>query len=383
MVNIMRLSFLKNKAIVFLYYMFRIFPIKKNKIVLCNFYGKGYGDSLKYLAQELIDYPVDMVWLLSKTNKKGVFPPAIRVIKYPSIHSIYELVTAKIWIDNSRKTQNVRKRKSQIYIQTWHGGIALKKIEFDVVDGLSDKYLLSAKRDTLMTDYMVSNSCFCTLLYKRAFKYEGEIWETGLPRNDVFFRDSNRYKQKINDYYHLANRKIVLYAPTFRKDRKIEKYDLDFGKFIERLCVTTGERWCALIRLHPDISKGFEHLHLANTVNVTDYPDMYELLAAADLLITDYSSTMFEFGLSFKPVILYANDVEEYMDERGMYFDFYSLPFPKAHDNQSLLSLIDSGIPQLCQKDLMQFYNELGIFESGCSSVLLAQNIISILKLKG
>ncbi len=111
----------------FLFIIFRIFPIKKNKVVVINFYGNGYGDNPKYICEELIKTheELDVIWLVNKMD--DVFPNQIRKVKYKSIKAIYEMATAKIWIDNARKRKYVIKRNGQYYIQTWHGGIRIKE----------------------------------------------------------------------------------------------------------------------------------------------------------------------------------------------------------------------------------------------------------------
>ena len=121
-----------HKIIVMIYFFFRLFPIKKNKIVITNYYGKGFGDNGKAIANELHErkLDIDFVWLVEKNDES--IPQWIRQVNYYSILSIYELVTAKLWIDNARKRRYVRKRKQQFYIQTWHGTIPLKRVEKDV-----------------------------------------------------------------------------------------------------------------------------------------------------------------------------------------------------------------------------------------------------------
>lgn len=139
----------KNKIIKSLFFIFKLIPINNKKVVVSNYYGKGYGDNPKYIVSELLstkkDY--DIVWLVLP-NKNYEFPNGIRTVKYSTLRSIYELATAKIWIDNCRKFSSITKRENQFYIQTWHGGIALKKIEKDTEDTLTAKYIKDAICDS-------------------------------------------------------------------------------------------------------------------------------------------------------------------------------------------------------------------------------------------
>lgn len=162
-------------------------PIKKNKIVITSYYGADYGDNGKYIVEELrrLGEDVDVVWQL-KPNlmQNNHLPENVRAVGYRTRQSVYELQTAGVWIDNARKTYG-RKRKGQLYIQTWHGGPGVKRIEKDVADELGEKYVKTAKRDSKMCDVILSNSDFMTNLYKNVFWYDGEILECGTPRNDI------------------------------------------------------------------------------------------------------------------------------------------------------------------------------------------------------
>lgn len=116
---------------VLIYYIFRVFPIKKNKVVVSCYDGKGYGDHGKYICNELLTRDADLEIVWPSGNPEDVFPAGVRPVKFRSIRAVYEQVTAKIWIDNKRKKDFVRKRKGQYYIQVWHGGLGIKKVEMD------------------------------------------------------------------------------------------------------------------------------------------------------------------------------------------------------------------------------------------------------------
>jgi len=146
---------------VFFYYLFRIFPIQKNKIFIQNFNGKGYGDNPKYIAEEILrcGYDLKLVWAVRR-KFKGNIPKKIKTVPYYSIRAIYESVTAKFWIDNCRKQLYAKKRKGQYYIQTWHGSINFKKVEKDVENKLSSFYVKQAKYDSTIADLFLSDSKF-------------------------------------------------------------------------------------------------------------------------------------------------------------------------------------------------------------------------------
>ena len=125
----------------------RWLPVKHNKIVLNNFHGFGYGDSPKYIAEEIIrqKLPYDLVWLVADMSME--FPPEVRKVKMQSVHASYELSTAKIIISNVKVALPYHKKRSQFYIQTWHGSMAFKAIEADAQDKLEPNYLKETKED--------------------------------------------------------------------------------------------------------------------------------------------------------------------------------------------------------------------------------------------
>jgi len=364
--------------------LFFLIPIKQNKIVICSYYGKGYGDNGKYIVERIINKGLDydIVWLLNKDlMKKNSLPTQVRAVKYGSLRGLYELATAKVWIDNCRKEFYSIKRKGQFYIQTWHGGIALKRIEKDVQEKLSADYIRMAKKDSKMADLFISNSRFCTEMYRRAFWYEGRILECGSPRNDILLSSDTHVKEKVRGYFDLdENTKILIYAPTFRADYSVDAYKLNFNELIKVVEKKIGGKWCVLVRLHPNVSYKSNFINYNSKVmNATHYEDMYELLAVSDILITDYSSTMFEFSLTYKPVFLYAPDIESYKKDRNFYFDIFALPFPVAEDQQQLHMQIENFDQESYSMRLKDFFEQLGILEKGNASDKVVEEIMKVI----
>jgi len=364
-----------------------LFPVKKNKIVICNFHGKPYGDNGKYIANKLMSEGVDceIVWLIDKKNANdNLFPGKIKKANYKSLRGLYELSTAKIWIDNCRKDFYPPKRKGQFYIQTWHGGIALKKIEKDVETKLSDITIQIAKHDSKIADLFVSNSDFCTELYRNAFWYNGEIIECGSPRCDILLDNKIEVNKKVRDYFKVdLDANILIYAPTFRSDLNTKPYGIDFENLIKVLEKKYGGKWVILVRLHPNISEKSNFMkYTSSVINATNYDDMYELLALSDILVTDYSSTMFEFSMTNKPVILYAPDIESYLEDRNFYFDIHSLPYPVVEDNHQLFEAIENFNSNVYAKAIDNFFVKLGVKENGDASKRIVEKIKQVMLLE-
>ena len=270
--------------------------INNKKIVFDNFGGKGYGCNPKYIAEEIIKEKIncEMVWLVNDLNEE--MPKEIRKVKYGTFKSYIEYATSKVWIDNVRSNKGVKKKKNQFYIQTWHASMGFKCSEKQIEDSLNPEYVKIAKKDGKMTDLMFSDSDFIVNLYKENFWNGGEVLKIGIPRNEILTNDDKHIKDKVYDYFNIdKGKKIVIYAPTFRNNLNIDVYKFDYEKCIEYLNKKFNSDFVMLLRLHPNFLKYDYMLNYNNKVlNATKYPDIQELLAVADIGITDYSSIAFD-----------------------------------------------------------------------------------------
>ncbi len=373
-----RLNRIKCKAS---FYLFRIFGVKKNKIVFENYYGKGFGDNGKYIAKELLSSreKLDIVWTVK--DKKEKFPSGVRSVKRLSLRWVYEMATAGVWVDNSRKDSIVRKRKNQYYIQTWHGDIGFKRVEKDAERNLSKSYIKDAKNDSKMADLFLSGNAWFTGLIKSSFWYDGEILERGYPRRDGIYK-GKEYADKLKEEMGFdQNKRIVFYAPTFRRDvdkESVSLYHIEWQKLFKALKERFGGEWTGMIRLHPNLSK-LSHLlpSVEGVYNATNYPDVQELLAISDICISDYSSTAFEFAVTGKPSFIYATDIESYKRNRGLYFEVDKVPFPVATNGDELVERILDFNEKAYGESHEQFYVKvLGLKEDGNASKAVAQVII-------
>lgn len=361
-------------------------PIQKNKIVFSNYMGRGYGCNPKYIAEEILkrklDY--DLVWLISDEEKINNFPKGIRLVNYHSKEALKELMTAKIWVNNYHKAKFIKsgliKKEGQIYIQTWHGSLGIKKIE-KLVNCLTvdKKWTQYAIKNSKMVDYWISNSKFETNVYKESFWDVKTIKEFGHPRNDIFFKDTKKYSKKVKEFYNIKeDTKILLYAPSFREDESLKYYQLDYQKVQNTLETITGDRWIITTRLHPRIAKFSEILlnEQKNVIDVSWYPDIQELLVSADCMITDYSSCIFDFMLSRKPAFIYATDIEDYNSERGFYYPLKSTPFPIAKNNEELIKNIENFDNDKYQTNVEEFLKEKGCIDDGHAS----ERVVNLIK---
>ena len=358
-------------------------PVKKGRVVCSAYFFKQYACNPRYLTEYLFEnHPeFEIYWMFGKHIDVSSVDKRVKCIRRYSLKQIYAINTAEFVISNNR-IDPYRiywcKRKDQKYMMLWHGGVALKKIEKDAEDKLSYKYLQEAKYDSKACDLMISGCDFQTELLQQKFWYDGEILEKGIPRNDIFFKTElhGKMKEAISRQYNIPEgNAIVLYAPTFRKNRKIDPYRIDWNKVIPVLKERfDGKDVTVLLRLHPNII-GVNVAPLLNNpavIDVTLYHDMQELLCISDMLITDYSSSMFDFTMQMRPCLLYAVDIDEY--DRGYYFDLKELPYPVATDEEMLIKNIREFDRDKYIADLKHFFDDtVGLFEDGNASKALTE----------
>lgn len=307
-----------------------IIPVDKKMILFESGIGKQYGDSPKDIYEEIINQQLDYkkVWVY---NKQHNFSDANTIkIKRLSPQYYFYLLRSRYWVNNQNFPTYITKRPQTTYLQTWHG-TPLKKMLYDIeeIQGRSDDYLDRVGQAIKKWDYLISPSSYASGAFRSAFKYEGEIIETGYPRNDVFFQpNQNTLKRKVLNRLHLPNeKKVILYAPTFRDNRtsKNNKFLFDLEMDLHRMKEQLGDEYVLLLRLHVVVQNNLklDESLLDFVYNVSNYPDIQELQLITDILITDYSSVMFDFANTGKPILFFTYDLTEYRDNtRGFYMDF-------------------------------------------------------------
>ncbi len=362
-----------------IYFVFRLLPIKRNKILFIGYYGSQYGCNPKYLSQYFSENDKDLkiIWAFTQPQKYNI--ENIISIRYYSLRYFYELATSKVVISNYRLPKYFKKRNNQLYIQTWHSSLRLKMIENDSINTLPESYVKMAKYDSSQIDLLLSGCKFSSEIFKRAFWYNGEIFECGTPRCDILFKQNDSIIKSVKKRLKLnATDKILLYAPTFRKGNNLSAYDIDF-KHLQDVLNRQGN-WKILIRLHPHLQDYSAKLIENNSfiIDVTKYDDIQELLLISDLLISDYSSLIFDYAITKKPCILYTSDLEEYLKkDRNLYFNIKELPFPICLNNDELLNTIKSFNLKKYINSIDNFEQKIGSFEDGKACQRVYEKIMS------
>ena len=358
----------------------RVVPVKKNKVVFKSFCGRSFNDSPRYIFEALKDIAPDgeYIWLMNEPKRIEI--EGAEVVKRSSIKALYHMATAKIWVDNCRMMPYwMKKRNNQFYIQTWHGGVALKAIEADAADTLTESYLKRAKNDSKLADLLISECEKCTQNYREAFWYGGEILKSGSPRSDIFAQNIDEVRLKVYKTMGLKDTdKLVLYAPTFRDSKTLSCYQLDTERLLQAMEKRFPGEWKVAIRLHPNVSKLQNSIpYNERVLNGSIYPEMNELLMASDVLITDFSSSLFDAFHIRKKVFLYATDLHEYQkSERRLYYDMKDLPASFSESTEELEKNIEEFSEKVYYQRLEAFVKELGFYGDGHASETVASRIV-------
>ena len=346
-------------------------PVKNNKIVFLHDFGNGYGDSPKVRAQEIMrrGLPYDMVWLVN--DMKLEFPHPIRKVLMSRIKSVYELATAKVIITTAKSKYYLKKKSTQFFVYIPHGQIGAKYVERQAGDTLSKGYIDGSIWHSKVSNLFISSSKLHTEEELTWYWYDGEVMECGLPRNDIFFHYTPEDVQDIKKKVGIPDGvKIVLYGPTFRNEPSNEPYAIDTERVLHTLEQKTGGKWIFLFRAHPNFvwygKPAFEYSD--KVMDVTNYPDMQDLLLISDVLISDYSSAMFDFNLMHRPVFLFTKDIEAYQKMRGLKDWYFKVPFPFCHNNDELVSAIANYNEQEYRQKCAEFDKFYGNLETGTAA---------------
>ena len=380
-----------------LYYVFRLFPIK-NRIVATAFNGCKYGDNSKFIIEKVheIEPDIEIVWLIDPSDNYKV-PDYVKLIKCTDKKNIvtrcFFYYTSKIWINTHLYDKYLRKSDNQLVIETWHGGLGIKKIEGDVEKFSNNifqynKILATSK----LADVFISNSAFLSKIFRRAFFYKGTIWNIGFPKDDIFFQNDSLACKKVREWFGLKeNVKMIVYAPTYRGifedtgvlDMKpynidLERVRLAFEKKFECSCVI-------IIRWHPSMTKYVHNVYYDDETifNGSSYPEMQDIIASCSAFISDYSSCIFEAALKNVPCFIYANDFEDYIGDRGTYFKLGELPFPWAETNDELIKTIETYNSQKYRLKWESFQKDMGLCDRGIASKNIAMLLIDYCKNQG
>ncbi len=366
---------------------FSVFPLQ-NKVVASTFKGKKYGDNPQYILEELHEKcpSVRCYWL--KDGKYEYPLPAWIHGVSKLVGKIYHTRTAKVIVDTHRFPLWMKKRKGQLFIETWHGGLGIKKLEADVPAFREKKELMEEVRHTSeIADLFISQSDHLSGIYRRAFGFKGTIFKCGYPKNDQLLCDQRLSRENVRRCLGLRDdAKIVLYAPTFRDyfydEVDMSVYDIDFDCLKAKLEEKFGGEWKVVVRWHPLFATAIKEMNISlpsHVIDATSFPDMQELLGGCDVVVSDYSSCIFDAALLDIPCFTYATDFDAYKADRGVYYEMGELPFPYARNNEDLMENIKNYDHEAYLERWREFKERMGLYEPGNASVVISNIIINFI----
>lgn len=378
-----------------------IIPVKNNVILFESSVGRNYSGNPRYIYEEMVKGELDKkfkcIWVLEDINIE--IPGNPIKIKKNRLKFFYYLTIGKIWVFDSRHPKWVRKKSKVTYIQTWHG-TPLKKLALDMdflnMGGLNDieKYHNNFRNNIAFWDYLIAQNKFSADIFRQAFAFDGEMLTIGYPRNDILINKNNEENiNKIKDKFNIPkDKKIILYAPTWRDNDFHKKGYYKFSTKMDYDLIKNElekDGYILILKYHYLVKENIDWSSYNGFIYECDEKwDIQELYLISDILITDYSSVMFDYSILKRPIIFFTYDLEEYKDEvRGFYFDLIEeAPGPIVKTNNQLIRAIkeikdnsnEHNIYDEEYKDKYnKFNNKFNYFDDGKSGAKIIDLILN------
>ncbi|MBM7646996.1 CDP-glycerol glycerophosphotransferase [Scopulibacillus daqui] len=365
-------------------------PARKNLIMFESFHGKQYSDNPRAIYEYLQEHhpAYKMYWSADKRHVNTFRNKNLKYVKKFSIRWLFLMARARYWVINTRMPLWLPKPKHTIFLQTWHG-TPLKRLANDMdevhMPGTNTKkYKKNFTREARRWDYLVSPNAYSTIIFRRAFKFRKKMIESGYPRNDYLYTNNNQenISQLKSKYGIPLDKKVILYAPTWRDDQFYSKgcykfdLDLDLVKMREQL----GDDYVVILRMHYLIAENFDLTpYKGFAYDFSNHEDIRDLYLVADLLITDYSSVFFDYANLRRPIIFYCYDIDRYRTKlRGFYFDIEKhAPGPLVKSTDEVIEAIHDfenkhfALPETFEN----FYKRFCYLESGESAKKVVEEV--------
>lgn len=360
-------------------HIFWLFPVRKNRVFIMNDLSHTYGGSPKYVCEYLlanmpgryeIIYPLKS---LDEPVKKGVI-----TVRPKSARHFYYALTSRVIVTNCGGVSYLPIRRSQMVLNTAHGGVAYKKCGLSAYQGLA--YRLETRLNAIKTSYLMTSARLMKEEFSEAMLIKKEnILESGIPRIDMFFTEYDYIRAGVCRRYGIEKEKrIVMYCPTFRSGENAlsdfyrpKLSEMNISVVLKALEKRFGGEWIMAVRMHPRLKKSMLKTGTrfdGEVVDFSEHPDMQELLCAADAVISDYSSLIWDYSFTGKPCFIYADDIEKYRQSPGFYVPIEEWPYPLAGDFQTLLDNIAGFDEEKYRRDRERHYRDLGSYETGTAT---------------
>jgi len=381
--------YMKKKAMRALLSPMKLLRVKNNKVLLIDELSRKYAGNPKAISEYLNDQyrrDIDVVYSVGDESKyahlreRGIVPVTMNSFGY-----FYHAMTSRVLVTNSGGLSYIPLRKSQFVINTHHGGGAYKKVGTDMFG--NNRYfrkdlMLSSKQINL---FLSTNKRFTEALSRSCLIPKEVFWEIGMPRSDRLIHGDEKDKREIREKIGLKEgQRLVLYAPTYRKPSDdyfkgsiAINYNIDSKAVCDALRQRFGVEWVFAYRLHPCVENKQDYI-LDGALDLSGYEDMQDLLVVTDVMINDFSSSLWDFLLTGRPCFMYAPDMEHYIETTEVYTPVGEWPFPKSHNNEELIqSILDFDEAQY-RRDCERHYTDLGGCETGRATELVCKKIAEV-----
>lgn len=356
-------------------------PVKKKRVLFESFLGRNVSGNPKYVynyfVEQGLDKKYELIWILNNTEDEVI--GRAKKVKRKTLKYYYYMATAGYWVFNARQADEIIKRPEVSYLQTWHG-TPYKTLGNDMFNasmpGVRDvnDYKEKFYRNSRRWDYLIAQNDYSAEIFKRAFSFDKVMLPYGYPANDVLYKGNNeKYINQLKDKFNLPkDKKVVMYAPTWREDNFYRKghYKMTMELELDKMMKALGDEYILILRMH---------YLIANTINVSDYAgfvydlsqgcDIQELYLVSDVMITDYSSTMFDYANLRRPMVFFAYDLDKYTNDlRGAYFSLPEVaPGPVVKTTEAVIESLEniSKVKEEYREKEEAFYNKFCHLDDG------------------
>ena len=327
----------------------------RDAVLFSCFNGRQFSDSPKAIHQELLRRGADLEQLWVVNDAQVELPESLQAVRLNGKEWQEAVTTSKYIVTNHRLGDWFQRNPDQVVLQTWHGtplkkiGRDVKEVHFAYAPGM--KQALQSKEKVSGPavpewSHLLSPNPFSTEIFRRAFAFKGEMLEVGYPRNDLLHSpDADVVARSVRERLGIPEgKKVVLYAPTWRDDQYYSRgrYKHDMRLDLDRARAALGDDHVLLVRLHSNVVDGVPEDPDGFVRDMSLYPDITELYLISDLMVSDYSSVMFDYANTGRPMLFFTYDLADYRDRlRGFYFDFEAdAPGPLVETSDELIEAI-------------------------------------------
>jgi CDP-glycerol glycerophosphotransferase len=368
-------SHFRNKTIT--QYIFAKWSLKENWVVFESFMGRNYSGQPKYIYQYMQKTYGDKyryIWIVDKHGIK--IDGKCKKVKRWSLKYFFYMNRSKYWVLNMRQPLSVPRREETILLQTWHG-TPLKKLAFDLenIHSYTPKYKENVFKQSRDWNYMLSDNPHSSKCFTSAYMLEQhQLLEAGYPANDPMYApDKEQRAEQLKEQLGIPkDKKVILYAPTWRDDEFIDtgEYGFNLALDVDKMREQFSDEYVLLMRLHYLVVERLDKKMFDDFVmNVSSYDDITDLYLLTDLIITDYSSVFFDFANLKRPMLFYMYDLENYRDNlHGFYLNIQEiLPGPILRTNEEVFDAIANidRVEEEYKEKYDAFYEEFCCWDDG------------------